>query len=141
VKPPYGNQSLAVSMLNTYVASDVLVLHAVPIGAAAPGGRPVALGSARVQLLAGRSTVANRRHDQAQPGDLERRLIPLLDGTRDRVALVDRLTELALAKELTVRQDGQDGQDVTDPAAVREAMAGVLERSLEALAEASLLVG
>jgi methyltransferase-like protein/trans-aconitate methyltransferase len=135
---PAGPQALAVALLNTYVASDVIELHAMPVRAVTPGERPVALRSVRAQLAAGRSTVANRRHEQMQPGDLERRLIPLLDGTRDRAALVGELTTLTLAGELTVKQDGQP---VTDPAAVREAMGPVLERSLEALADASLLAG
>lgn len=136
-KPDDGKHALALAVLNTYVTSDVLELHAVPITAVTPTERPVAFGTARVQLMAGHQIVANCRHNQVQPGDLERRLVPLLDGTRDRVALVEELTRLAVAGELTVRQDGER---VTDAAVIREAMREALESSLQMLGEANLLV-
>jgi methyltransferase-like protein len=133
-----GGQTLALGLLNTYLAADLLELHAAPVAAVKPGERPVALASARARLAAGETGVANRRHELVRPNDLDRQLLPLLDGTRDRAALLDRLTEMALAKEITVQREGQP---LADAAAIREALAPALEQALASLAAASLLAG
>ncbi len=129
-------QTLALGLLNTYLAADLLDLYAAPIAAPIAGEMPVALAVARALLGAGMSLVANRRHEMYRPTDFDLRLIPLLDGTRDRAELLEQLTQLVLAQELTVQREGQP---VTDPAAVREAIAPVLEKTLTDFAAAALL--
>ena len=72
--------------------------------ARAAGERPVALVHARVSAAEGRTKVTNRRHEAVQLTDLNLRLVPLLDGTRDRTSLTDALVQLALAGDLTVQK-------------------------------------
>jgi methyltransferase-like protein/SAM-dependent methyltransferase len=129
-------KTLALGLLNTYLAADLLELHAAPIRAVLASERPVALASARARLAAGATSIATRRHDVYRTNEFDRRLIPLLDGTRDRTALLDALTALALGGTLTV---ACDGQPVTEAAAVREALGSVLEKALGDLANICLL--
>lgn len=131
-----GGQTLAVGLLNTYLAADLLELHAAPVIASAPREKPVALAVARARLAAGETAVANRRHELVRPGDVERQLIPLLDGTRDRSALLDALTELAQAGSLTVQLEGHQERDLSR---VRDALASVLDQALAGLMAASML--
>jgi methyltransferase-like protein/ubiquinone/menaquinone biosynthesis C-methylase UbiE len=130
-------EALALGLLNTYIAADLLELHAVPVIAATAGEKPVALPSVRVRLAAGEPGAANRRHELFRPIELDRKLLPLLDGTRNRAALLDSLTEMAVSGELTVQADGHT---MTDPAAIRTALRPVLENSLTGFANAALLV-
>ena len=60
------------------------------------------------------------------------------DAEQKFAALLDWLTEMALAKEITVQREGQP---LTDPAAIREALAPALEQALAGLAASSLLAG
>jgi hypothetical protein len=132
-------ESLAVNLLNTYVSSDLVELHAAPVRfARAPGERPVALPTARVMAGAGRTVVANRRHEPVRLSDFARQLLPLLDGTRDRAALAELLAAKALASELTVQKGGRP---VTDPAELRESLAALLGPALDELARDALLAG
>jgi SAM-dependent methyltransferase/methyltransferase-like protein len=79
-----------------------LHLHATRL-ATAPGEHPVASAVARVQLECG-ETVTNLRHDAVKLDDeIVRRLLPLLDGTRDRAALVAALGEPADAVDARLR--------------------------------------
>ena len=110
--PEADHQELALGLLNTYIATDLLELHAVPIAAPAIGERPVALVAARARLAAGDRVVANRRHELIRPSDFDLKLIPLLDGTRDRTALIEQLTEKVLLQGIdsTTRGATSDGQ-------------------------------
>ncbi len=131
-------EALALGLLNTYVAADLLELHSVPIKAATAGEKPVALPSVRVRLAAGETGAANRRHELFRPSELDRKLLPLLDGTRDRAALLVSLTEMAVSGELTVQSDGHT---MTDPTAIREALGPVLENAFKGYANAAILLG
>ena len=51
--------------------------------------------------------MANRRHEVARLTDLERHMLPLLDGTRDRPALAEALAESVVAGRLHLAQDGR----------------------------------
>ena len=82
--------------------------------------------------------VTTRRHEFYKTSDLDRHLIPLLDGTRDRAALLDRLTELTLAGELNVERQGQR---ITNPAELRTTLVGVLDTTLADLGKLGLLAG
>jgi hypothetical protein len=75
----------------------------VPHLATTPGERPVASAVARAQLEDGES-VTNLRHDAVKLDDeVVRRLLPLLDGTRDLAALAAALGEPRDAIEGRVR--------------------------------------
>jgi len=78
-------------LLGAY-AADVVHLHvwAPPI-ATAPSERPLAAAPARLQAERG-SRITTLRHAEVDvPDELGRRLITLLDGTRDRAALLHEL--------------------------------------------------
>ncbi|QJW97415.1 methyltransferase regulatory domain-containing protein [Frigoriglobus tundricola] len=130
--------ALALGLLNAHIASDLVELHAVPVSfARVPGEAPVALVHARLRAADGHATVANRRHEVVKLADLSLHLLPLLDGTRDRAALTDALTERALAGQLTVQKGGHA---MSEPTEVRAALAAALGPTLDALARDALLV-
>lgn len=136
--PGDGGRALATGLLNAYLASDVIGLTAAPVPAVPVGEKPAALAAARARIAAGELGVANRRHEFVRPPDLERRLVPLLDGTRDRAALVEAAVGLALAGGLSVQRDGHP---LTDPAAIREALGPAVDRALAWLAGTAMLGG
>ena len=129
--------AIALGLLNAYVSSDLIEFHAVPMSfARAPGEKPVALVHARVNAAEGQAKVTNRRHEVVHLSDMNLRLVPLLDGTRDRDALADALTQLAVAGDLTVQKGGQP---VSDPVELRTALVSTLGPSLDALARDALV--
>jgi methyltransferase-like protein/SAM-dependent methyltransferase len=132
-------KNLALGLLNSYISSDLVELHAVPVPAVrAASEKPVVLGSARQRVADGAKVVANRRHEVVRMTDLDLRLVPLLDGTRDREHLSDELTEKALGGDLNVQKDGQK---LTQKDDIRPALAAVVDHALNNLAANSLLVG
>jgi methyltransferase-like protein/SAM-dependent methyltransferase len=133
-----GGNTLAMGLLSTFLTSDLLELHAHPITAATDGPRPIALAVARARLAAGERGATTRRHEFYTVNDLERHLVPLLDGTRDRAALLDRLTAIAIGGELTVQHDGRP---LSDREEVRRALGEVLERAIANLLHVGLIVG
>ncbi len=133
-----GGKSLALGLLQTYLSSDLVELHSVLIRPVQPGLRPVALAEARARLAIGEIAAATGRHDYFRTTEFDRQLIPLLDGTRDRPALLDELTRLTLAGELSVQREGKQ---LTEPDAIRAALAKALEQTLTALGTLCLLKG
>jgi len=139
--PPTDEEvtTLALGLLNAHLASDLIELHATPMTfARVPGEKPAALVHARVWAAEGRTDVANRRHEVVRLSDLAFRLLPLLDGTRDRATLTDVLTAQAIAGDITVQKAGQP---IEDPAELREALVATLNPTLEMLARDALLAG
>ncbi|HEY1186357.1 MAG TPA: class I SAM-dependent methyltransferase [Gemmata sp.] len=131
-------QTLALNVLNAHISSDLIELHAAPVHfARAPSEHPVALVHARIGAANGRESVSNRRHETVNLSELNRRLLPLLDGTRDRPALVEALTACALGGELTLQRAGQP---ITDANEVRASVGAVLQGALGELARDALLV-
>jgi methyltransferase-like protein/SAM-dependent methyltransferase len=130
--------TLALGLLNAYVSSDLLELHAIPmIFAHTAGEKPLALAHARLRAADGHLTVANRRHEVVRLSDLNLHLLPLLDGTCNRDDLVNALTAKALAGDLTIQKSGQP---LTDPSEVHTALSATLAPSLDLLARDALLV-
>ena len=130
-------RALASAVLNGFLTSDVVELHGAPVAAArAAGERPRALAAARVRAGAGRSA-ATARHEVARLTDLERHLVPLLDGTRDRAALADALAASVAAGRLHL---AQNGRPVTRADEARAALAAVLDQALHNVAQQGLLV-
>jgi SAM-dependent methyltransferase len=84
-------EAVCEALLRAY-AVNLVQLHVwTPEIATAPSERPVASAVARLQAAAG-SRITNLRHGTIDvPDELGRRLIGLLDGTRDRAALLREL--------------------------------------------------
>jgi methyltransferase-like protein/SAM-dependent methyltransferase len=131
-------ERLAGAMLQLYL-SDIVTLHLYPPTLAPVAGtRPCASRLARFQAAHGAERVHDLRHRAAHPDTFARYLLPLLDGSRDRSALVEVLAARATAGEFEVRDAA--GQPATDPALVRQVLAAWVEDALERLAKAALLL-
>lgn len=136
---PEDPQGLALGLLNAYLASDLVELFAAPVTfARSISEKPVALAHARLRASDGHATVANRRHEVVRLSDLSQKLVPLLDGTRDRAALADALTAAVASGDLSIQKGGQP---LTDAGEVRAALERALGPTLDALAREALLVG
>jgi methyltransferase-like protein len=132
-------KALAPGLLNSYISSDLVELYAAPIAVVKEiGEKPRGLPSARVRAAAGVQSVGNRRHEVVRLTDIDQRVLPLLDGVRDRPAIIDRLTELALTGDLNVQRDNKHLSDPTD---IKTALNAVIEPVLNNLASQALLVG
>ncbi|VTS06326.1 methyltransferase regulatory domain-containing protein [Tuwongella immobilis] len=130
-------QLLAVGLLNCYMGSDLIELHThQPTFTREPGDKPIVSPLARLQAATG-PAVTNRRHEVVRLNDLDRQIVPLLDGSMDRAAILDKLVTLAKSGVLTVQQDNNT---LTDEARIREAMKGVVDPSLRGLAGHALLI-
>jgi methyltransferase-like protein len=116
-------RALCDALLRSYAANLVALHVDPPRPASAPGDVPRATALARHQARAG-ETVTNLRHASVRiEDDLGRRLVTLLDGTRDRAALAAQLRTHLLDQGRPVPAD----------------LADSLERSLQGLARLALL--
>ena len=98
--------------------------------------RPLASPLARLQAETGRP-VTNLRHEIVNLTPFDRHLLPLLDGTRDRPALLEALLERYHSGRLHVSQ--ADGQPIHESSRAREILAEVLDQHLPRLARAAVL--
>ncbi|HEY3789142.1 MAG TPA: class I SAM-dependent methyltransferase [Urbifossiella sp.] len=131
-------QSLSLGLVNTYISSDLIELSAIPIPVSRTAGeKPKAIGSARERVAGGATSVANRRHELVKLSDLELRLLPLLDGTRDRSLILEALLQKALSGDLTIQRDGRPQ---TDAEAIRRALMAILDQALNNLAVQAVLI-
>jgi SAM-dependent methyltransferase len=79
-------------LLQAYLARIVMLQGCAPPLASRTGERPLASGLARAQLAAGLPAVSSLLHGNVRLEDeLERRLLALLDGTRDHAELAGEL--------------------------------------------------
>ncbi|WP_425614582.1 methyltransferase regulatory domain-containing protein [Anatilimnocola sp. NA78] len=81
--------------------------------------------------------ITNLLHEVVQLGDFERQVAKLLDGTRDRAAIVDTLAQLVANKTLVVHEKGKPVADIDQ---VRVILGKVLEDALPSLARKNLLL-
>ena len=81
--------------------------------------------------------MTNRRHEVIRLNDLDKQLIPLLDGTNDRPAIVEKLTQVALGGALNVQKDNIT---LYDPKEIKEALNSVIEQALQNVANQTLLI-
>jgi methyltransferase-like protein len=125
------------------LAADLLTLasrHVVRIGVDPPpfvirvSEFPTASPLSRLQALDS-EVVTNRRHEQVRLPTLMRKLLPHLDGHRDRAGLADELSRWISRKELTVEQHGQPLASVS-PVMLHD----ILQHALEDLAKSALLI-
>ena len=136
--PQDAEKLLAMGLLNTFLSSDLLELHSAPIPSVLAGERPKAFAVARARVRCGERGIVTRRHNLYRTTELDRHLIPLLDGTRDRCELLNWLVDIALSGGLTVHREGQR---LTDEAALRPGLAEALESALANLGKIGLLAG
>lgn len=120
----YSQQLLASEILRIYTVSMVELRTWQPDYVIAPGERPRAFALAAYQARQSPS-VTNLRHEMITLDAFNRHLIGLLDGKRDRSALMAALIEMARSGRMSVRK--KDEGAITDP----DALGGILEKSLE----------
>ena len=120
---PDERRALCDALLRSYAANLVALHVDPPRPTTTPGDAPRATALARHQARAG-ETVTNQRHASVRiEDDLGRRLVTLLDGSRDRAALAAELRSFL----------AENGRPVPDD------LADSLERSLQGLARLALL--
>jgi methyltransferase-like protein len=129
-------RTLGMNLLHLYTANLVELHVHSPAFVLEVGERPVASPLARLQAAAG-AAATNLRHERIPLDELDRQVLRHLDGSRDRAALLDVLTELE-GDGLLVQQQGQP---VQDRARARKALGQTLEQRLRGLARKALLVG
>ena len=128
---------VAVGLLNCYMGSDLVELNGMPLTMTLkPGENPVA--TPIVRALASRTAmVPNRRHEVVRLSDLDRQLVPLLDGSNDRKQLAEKLAEVTQSGLLNIQKDGAP---LTDANEIREAIGSVLDQALTNIAKMGILV-
>lgn len=108
-----------------------------PVLVERPGPRPAVSDLVRSQASNG-GAITSLLHDPVQLGsDFMRKLVPLLDGTRDRTALVEALTRHYQANELVPEKEGVPTQITGDAS---EHFHAALDPALAKLARAALLI-
>jgi hypothetical protein len=123
-------------MLQCFLA-DLVELHVHPPHFAPDAGeRPVASPVARLQATAG-ERVTNLRHYPVELDEFGRLLLPYLDGSRDRAALVALLADLVARGVVAVPDKGA----ATPGSVPREYLEQALAASLHRLAASALLLG
>lgn len=133
--PAPEEQILGADLLTCFSA-NIVTLRAMPWRHAMKAGeRPKATPLARLQAARG-PTVTNLRHEMVNLDESSRYILIQLDGQRDRAGMLDSLGDLVKSGALSVQQSGQR---VTEPAAVREALAASIDPVLENFERAALL--
>ncbi len=126
IAPGVDGGAVCDALLRAYAANLVMLHVHPPALTTTPGERPCTSALARQQAGAG-ELVTNLRHVSVRiEDDLGRRLLALLDGTRDRAALAAELRAFLAER----------GEQLSD-AELRDG----LERSLQGLARLALLQG
>jgi hypothetical protein len=123
----YPPEDAADMLMRLAEAEAIELWQQVPQVATAISERPMASPLARLQLSVGLTMVTNQRHQSIDlPDEAGRTLISLLDGTRDRQALVAAMERVAPGPEGTP----------SDTAAIERS----LESSLQEILRLCLLV-
>jgi len=118
--------------------SNVVELSVAPLRCVTEAReRPVASPLAR--RMAGSPTpVVNLRHRMVFTDEFQDLLLPLLDGTRDRPALLEVLVQRSRDDDFTIYQGEEP---VRDPEALRTALGAMLDPALDYFARNALLIG
>ena len=123
-------------MLQAYSIEAVELHVASPQMCLAPSTRPVASPLARLQAARG-AVVTSLRHEPTRIDGFCQRLLPLLDGTRDRAMLVEALVREAAAAR---PETPPHGDQVASASSSRETMQRGVESALANLGRAALLI-
>lgn len=108
-------------------------LHA---GRADDRDRPIAIAIARADSVEGAGSTTNFRHEPVTLQAMSRLLLSALDGSRDRAALAELLTQEVVAGRVAFTRDGVV---VADIAAIREMAAERVSALLVGFENAGLL--
>lgn len=131
-----GCDLLAADVLVGYTAKALELRTAPADFVRVATAKPAASALARYQAQRAQ-TVTNRRHEAVILDDLALRVLSLLDGERDRAALVETLVGMASTGAMRVEHSGQV---LLDPAALRTVLTPALDLALATLAQSALLV-
>ena len=130
------NTQLCNSLLQSYAVNVVELRLRSPRLAATPSARPRASPLARWQAGEG-LPLTNLRHEPVKLDEANRQVLRLLDGTRDRAALVAAMTQLARDGVLAVQPDGRPPPPGPQ---LEQILREGLEENLPHFARAALLV-
>jgi methyltransferase-like protein/SAM-dependent methyltransferase/Fe-S-cluster containining protein len=125
-----GRALLAKDLLQCYLTNMVALHVHMPSFAPEAGARPLASPLARVQAHqqpAGK-LITTLFHRQVELSDLDLVVLPYLDGSRDRAALVDALQAAVADGSLKIEKNGQRPPRETIPAILKEALEICLQR-------------
>ena len=100
------------------------------------GAHPMVSALVRGQVRL-RNTVTNARHELLTLDAFNLQLVMLLDGKRDRKALLDELVKLVKAGTLVAQQDGKP---IKEGESLGNVLSEFMEKSLQNFAKAALLV-
>lgn len=130
-------QVLADILLHTYATGMLELFPRAPDYTTQVSEHPSASPLARWQIARG-PIVTNLRHINVEVEDeLGRQLLALLDGTRNREAILADLHAIVGSGRALLRENDEP---VHDPARARDLLANGLEKNLEKLAQLALLV-
>jgi SAM-dependent methyltransferase len=141
-----GQSPMTAPADSTEFATKLLLCHMVqlvnlhtfdPSIATVPGDRACATALARRSAAAGVRVVSLRNHI-AVLEEIDRLILPLLDGTRDQAAIVDNLANEVAAGRLKLIADGEP---IVEPSEVRNALGSSVKSSLVRMADQALLIG
>lgn len=135
-EPERDRRALASDILKSYTANIVELRVRRADFVTSISARPTASRLARKQVKKDR-VVTNQRHEAVVLDDVNRHLLPFLDGGHNHDALLDELARLIGKGVLNMQQDGVP---VTEGALLAEALAHALLRGLSNLARSALLV-
>jgi methyltransferase-like protein len=102
-----------------------------------PSARPLATPLVRLQASRG-GVVTNLRHEMTKIDLFAQRLLPYLDGTRERAQLVDAMVDEAARGRFELRR--KDGTRFEPGAELRQVIASGIDSALSNLAGVALLV-
>lgn len=131
--------ALEVTLARAFELGLVALQLDAPRFAAAAGDYPIASPLARLQAAAGRDLVANLRPSMVSlDSEPARELLQLLDGSRDRAAILQELAARMADHEVP----GPDGCDIRRPPEWwREQLAPSLEQAMALCVRNALLIG
>jgi SAM-dependent methyltransferase len=132
---------LAANLFELYAAGKLELHVAPPPIAKCVAEWPVASPWARFQIEQGR-TVTNLRHQRVQMDSLARRLVWLMDGTRDRPHLLEELARWVEREGVSLPEsESQTGRpQPATRADICEILSRTLEDALQTAANSSLLI-
>jgi methyltransferase-like protein len=133
-------QALMANILKAYSYSMRLVelhLHAARFVLEA-GRLPLASALARLQASRGAQKVSNLRHERVKLDHTSQLLLPYLDGSHDRPALLKMLVGQVRQGQINLEHEGRP---VRDPAKIRQILDQEMELALRWLGRAALLEG
>jgi methyltransferase-like protein/SAM-dependent methyltransferase len=139
VDAAHANQDarrLAQPLLRCYATGAVELSTTPSAFTLALSDRPLASSFARLQAVTS-NRVTNRRHELVTLNDLQRHILPLLDGSNDRAEILARLIEVTAAGALVVHDKGLR---LTDSGRIRHVLDRPLSAALDSLARSAILL-